>query len=567
MNKRLGVLVGVVLVGAIAGFYLFSAKQAGDEASYSDYLPGDTLATMRLTHVNQISDSFAKSPLGRLLGKESMAAIFTELHAEEEAVLTYNRFHDTLVELTGNPAFRTVFGDDTTLALLKPHVQQLEENAQQELERTMVAFATTAATGALDMFAGLLESEQVSREEVQGYTMTKVQVDGKNEIYGFAGNGIVLLSYNPDTIAACLNVRAQGESLRGAAAFQQAEQYWNSQKGKTVYSKFFVNIGVLQELFEASVNEQGKAVAEMLEGISFLASVTSGQGNDIYSDSTAGFAYEQLHPMIKEAINTQSVTNTTLHLLGEKCLVYNWASSLSPEFMRYSLADSDVAGLEEVLQRELGVSLEELLNTVGPQYGFVINDIVNTGFLPVPKLIFFSQIRNHEAALSILTAIREKINGRGLVAEQQLTVGEHIIYYWPVMPGEATQLGMVLTPTMLYIANGTSVLADIVEHKNGSGLSAQVVEDLGGALEKEVGTAGMGAAVIYPARMAKELQGVAQWIFTTMAATQDVSVSTLGRGILEIMRAYEVIVVTSNLSRENGSWQATIREKEKEERK
>ncbi len=566
MSNKLKIVIVSVVIICIGGVLYLSSGSKEKARLYAQYLPADTLLTISLTNVNRMVDEFESSPLGNLLGRESMAKIITELDLGQEALNSYSEACDTLAGVVHNPAFRSVFGDDTTIALIKPDYKKLEANTQLEIERTMVAFATTAATGALDLLAKLLASDTVTKEVVGGITVTKVQVDAGKEIYGFAEKGILLLSYNPETIVKCVGVRQEGNSLAETVLFQNAQKKWSIDEGSIVYSKTFANIQVVKELLEASDNEQTIEYAGMLTGISYLTSLTNEKENELYFDSDISFTYDQLHPMVKGAVDAQAERNDSLHLIGEKCLAYEWASTLSPEFMHYSMIGSDTKELDELLTREIGVSFEDLFTIVGPQYGFVINDIVNSGFLPVPKLIAFTEIRDFAAAEKLFEALREKINESGLAGEKQLKAGDYTVYYWSVLPGEATEVAMVLTPTMFYAANGKSVLSDIIQNGSNTNLSENAAVKFGVQLQKELTEAKLGAAVIYPARLAREVQGIAEWIFTTVAATQGVSVSTLGRGLLDVMGSYDIVVVTSTLTKDGGRWQTTLREKVKVEK-
>ncbi len=563
MNKRIGIILVVVAVVAAAGFYFLNVSKKEDAGSYAAFLPQDTLATVSLTHLKKISDTFADSPLGHLLTKETMGGILNELQVEAQAIATYNKTYDDMVELMNNPVFLSVFGDDTALAVLSPDLARLKGDPQGELERSMVVFATTAVSGALESFAKLIMSDTVTTEVVDNVTLTKIEVAKDDVIYGSAAKGTVLLSYAPQTIVACLAAEASELTLENTASFLAAKEYWQSIEAETVYSRMFVNSDALRNLLAGAEESEISYVAQYLEGITYFSSLTYQQGEDLRSDSRAGFVPGKLHPALQAALEEQAAVNTSLNLLNENTLIYDWSSSLSAEVMLHSLAAGDkqeFAELDNVVQQELGLSFEQLLQSIGPQYGFVVNQIVNSGFFPVPKVVAFVEVRDREQATTVYNAIREKINQTGFAEEQHVEADGQTISYWSVLPGEATQLAMVLTPTMLYAANGKSVLVDMLSQLvDSTKIGAPAAASLGDELKSQVEAAGLGAVVVYPARLGNELQDVAGWLFSTLAATQGVSASKLGEEIINMLLAYEVVAMTTKLTPEHGDWHSIIK--------
>ncbi|MBM9512314.1 hypothetical protein [Desulfogranum marinum] len=566
MNKRIGIILVVVAVVAAAGFYVLNVSKKEDAGSYAAFLPQDTLATVSLTHLNKISDTFADSPLGHLLAKETMGGILNELQVDGQAVATYDKTYDDMVALMNNPAFLSVFGDDTALAVLSPDLARLKGEPQREIERSMVVFATTAVSGALDSFAKLIMSDTVTTEVIDNLTLTKIEVSDGEIIYGVAAKGTVLLSYAPQTILACLTAAESEVTLENAASFLAAKQYWQSIEAETVYSRMFVNSDALMSLLARAEEDEISSIAKYLEGITYFSSLTYQLGQDLHSDSRAGFEPGKLHPALQAALEQQVEANTSLNLLNENTLIYDWSSSLSAEVMLHSFAAGDEQELDQfetVIQQELGLSFAQLLQAIGPQYGFVVNQIVNSGFFPLPKVVAFVEVRDSTQATAVFNTIREKINQTGFAEEKTVEANGQTVYYWSVLPGEATQLAMVLTPTMLYAANGKSVLVDLLNQGGAlTMIGAPVAASLGDALKNQVEAAGLGTFIVYPARLANELQDVAGWLVSTLAATQGVSASRLGEEIINLMLAYEVVAMTTKLTPEHGDWHCTIKSKQ-----
>jgi len=568
MKKRLSIIVAAILLAAGAGVFGLKYFKSADSVSYAAYLPEDTLATISLTNIKTLQATFSTSPLGRFLAKDTMTAILDELEAGPEAVAQYNNAYDDVAELMNNPAFLAVFGDDTAVGILQPDIEALEKTPEQEVQRSLVIFATTAASSALESFAKLVVSESVTAVQVDGRTLTKITIDEQNTMYGAADNGTVLLSYNPQSLVRCLNVKESEQSLAATGAFQSAEAFWLEGQPGTVFSRGFVHPASLQALMQHTQAAEVQAMAQYLNGITYLASITFAKGDTLYSDSKAGFNKEQLHEMVLAAIENQAAANSSLHLLKETSLIYDWSSALSPEMMLYSLQARDAQQMEQVdqiLQQNLGVSLDELFQAIGPQYGVIVNEIVNAGFFPLPKVIVFTEVRDKQMAQTVFTRIRERLNQSGFAEEQQVDAGGQTISYWSLLPGEATQLAMMMTEDMLYFANGMAALKEIALQENDHDiLSPAASATLGETLKMQVEAGGLGTLILYPSRLATELEGIAQWLFTTLSATQGVSASRLGQEVLTLMKGYEVIGVTSHLTDEYGVWQSTMKKHHQE---
>ena len=236
MSNKLKIIIVFVVISLIGAVLFFSSGKKQQEGVYAQYLPADTLLTMSFNNINKMVDEFDSSSLGQLFSKESMGRILSELDMAHQ-IQSYNQACDDLVEVVQHPAFRTVFGDDTTLAILKPDLQKLIENTPQEIERTVVAFATTAVSGAMDLFAQLLATENVSKEVVGGVALTKIQIDAGKNIYSLADSGLLVLSYNPETLVSIMAAHKGTSRLSDAPDFKEAEKNFATQPDTTVYSK------------------------------------------------------------------------------------------------------------------------------------------------------------------------------------------------------------------------------------------------------------------------------------------------------------------------------------------
>ncbi|PIE72308.1 MAG: hypothetical protein CSA20_08570 [Deltaproteobacteria bacterium] len=562
MNKRFAVIIVMAVIG-FGVWYYFISQESAQETSYACYLPSDTLMTMSAMNVDTMVDEFPESPLGHLLSKETMGAILAELDARQEIIAQYNQNYDSFMETVKNPAFQAVFGDDTSIAVLTPDAERFAKEPERELKRILVAFATTNMAGALESFAKMFLKDQVSSEKVAGYTLTRIRIEEGENIYGYTHEGTVMFSFDPKTIIQCLTLGQLDTDLARTNSFKKAKAYWQGFAQELQYGKNFFNIKALQDLIAGIDQDNTRLAAEYLNGISCAASITYKKGDTVRIDSRIDYVYDRLHPNLQTVIARQPSANATLHLLDGKTLLYDWAGTLIPELIlpqKGGVGAKELAEMEEMVQQKTGISIETLVQTVGPQYGFIINEIVNTGLVPIPKVLFFVETHDREALAKNIDALREQINLSGLAAEQVTEDGEQTIYSWSILPGEATELAMMLTEDMLYICNGKSTLTSILSSETKrDALQKTVADALGNDAEKQLVSSRTGSVVIYPARLAEELQSVTEWLINTLAATKGVAAGRLGQEILALMRSYEVVTITSTMTREHGAGACIIK--------
>ena len=561
MKKIVGIILCLVVVGS-AGAYLMMQKKGAAAGLYARYLPQDTVATLSITHLNTITDTFAATALGRFVAKDTMQAIMKEIRVEQKNRAEYDQMYDTIARIMNNPAFRTVFGDDATIAVLSPDQQVLAQDPVNALRASLVVVAMTPASGALDLFSRLVTSNTVTKETIEGLQMTKIMIDPKQTVYGYADGQAVLLAYGPAAIKTCMAARKSENRLDTAAAFKEAATFWRPYPVEKTYSRFFLNTARLSELMATSKNAEVKQSRELLQGVDSMYSLTFATDRGLESRGRSKYRYDQLHPMVKSAVDSASTANQSLHLLQEQSLAYSWASSLRVKMTMNSLSPQKqgMNQAETAVRETFGVSLDELDRAVGPQYGGVLNDIVNTGLFPVPKMTFFLGIRDRKIAETALNGLRRKITGYGLANEEQEVVAGSTIYSWPVLPGDAAQPAMVLTDSMFYLASGKQPLKDILTGKAATNvMAAPVAEKLGPELSARVGRANFNSLIIYPERMASKTGDTLDWLAGILATTKNISISRLSQEWRQLMQSTELIAITTDLSKDQADWIMTLK--------
>lgn len=560
MKKIVGIILCCAVIGGVGTYLLMQKKGAASQ--YARYLPQDAVASVSLTHLNKITDGFTATALGRFLAKDTVHAILQELRVNQEDIDQYDRVHDSVAEVMTNPAFRTVFGDDSTLALLQPDRQLLGRDPAAALRASLVVVAATPASGALDLFGRLVAGKDLTKETVDGLQLTRIVIDPHQTIYGLTDGQTVLLAYAPAALKACMAARQTEASLEKAAAFQAASAFWQPFPFATTYSRVFLNTSVLADLLKTANLPELKQSGDLLQGMEAAVSITYGTAQGLESRARTRYRYDQLHPLVKSAIDAATKTNSTLHLLRESILAYSWASSLRPELFRQTFASTAQEGqrADAEARRVLGVSIDDLGKAIGPQYGGVLDDIVKTGLFPVPKMTLFLGIRDRRIAETAVNGIRRTIAGYGVASEEQEAVAGSTLYSWSLLPGEVVQPAMVLTDTMFYLATSKQALKEILTAPGPpAALAAPVATKLGPELGDRIGRANFGSFIIYPQRMSRQTGEMIDWVAGILATTKNISISRLNREMVQLLQSTELIAATSDLTREQADWSLTLR--------
>ncbi len=545
----------VLLMGAAGAVWYFSSSSGSLKADYyAAYLPQNTLATVSLHDLKQLSATFPASPLGHFFAKPAMHGVLSELGVPEQGVQEYDDIYDGIAGVMTDPAFQQVFGDDGVVAVLSPDVTRLRKDGGDELKKSLLLFGTSSVAGPLESFARLVMSKDVSRETVNGLEMSRITVDDNEVLYGYAKKGVLLLAYEAANIARAVKQKESGSGLLDSTAFKQAQSFWAESSLARIYSRNFVNSAAVRSLLTATDDKQAEQVAAFLQGISSVNSVVAGDDSTLRFSTRFEHVYDQLHATVKKQLKAASDKNLSLGMVNSNALIYYWVSPLHKEYLQELLSVTNMARYEQIdkmVQQELGVDLATLLSAVGPQLGLVMNDMVDTGLFPLPKIVCFLQIRDSQRAKTLLDTLRKRIKEQGFAAEQTEQVNGHTIYYWSILPGEATQLALVQTKNMFYLANGKASLKPFLQDDyTPDALPDQMSGVVGTDLARQITTSNYTTVVVRPALLATRIRGGINWLVGMLEATQGKKADALRKSLFGLLESVDVFTTTTDIRKE-----------------
>ena len=575
--KKIGLLLLVAFVLGAGSAYFFSrTKTSAMDTAYADYLPPDTLAVVSLRDLSGLTDIFPKTALGHFLSKETMGAILTDMHADKADVEAYARAYNQVFSVLHNPGFRMVFGDDVELAWISLDPGMFSVDPEKAMEQSVVLLATTASGKALETFAETLLHKDVDTVKTGDLELTRLRLDtkhldtkhldNKKYLYAYSQGNRLLLAFSPKVITLCVQANRIGKTLQHEKNFINAGRFGKDSSLQKIYSREFVQLDRIRVALAGMKDKDVQQAVGYLQGMQYIVSVAGKSTTGWKADSMTRYAYDKLDPKVKEVVDAGGKKNISLHLLQSNPLLYSWSASLGASTVVQSLSAADPGEYKKVdhrLRREFGLSLAEIAGAFGPQYGLVLNKIVQAGMFPLPKLIGFVQVRNHKVVETLLERLSSKAAERGMVGATQEQVGPFTLYSWALLPGEATQPAFVLTRDMLYLANGPSGLKKLLAVANErEKLPKQIADKLGPALAGQVQQADNGVFLFWPNRFASQVKGAADWLAGLAAASKGRSVTRLKDELLRLLQSTEKAVLVSNLYPDHGRADMTLQAKE-----
>ncbi len=574
MKKIFFWLCFLSLTGAISYFFLCPILPDTQQSYYADFLPEETVALITLYDMKGLSELFPHTPLGRFLSQPNMHEMMRELGATDEDVKRYNAFYQSVADMMTNPMLTQIFGDDVIIALLSPNLERLKENPEQEVKKNLLAFATSSTAGPISKIARLVMWQDVTNTVVGGLDMTRIILDKEEILYGYDDQGIIVLAYDPEKIVTAVQRKKTEQNLKYSESFLATETFWQEEAQAHAYARSYFNVPLLEEVFTVFA-QQEKETPKNLAGLAGLAGVESVGGMLVEQQ---GELRGRMKGVLQEKQDREASSmqkNIASSLLQEKSLLHYRMADFDKAFFRTFLnpvnRDRQYQELEKTVQKSIGFSLDKFLESVGPRAGVSVHELVNAGMFPLPKTVFAFQVHNKKAAGWALRKLRDALKKQG-IDERQEKVQGHRLYYWSMMPVEATHLAIALTDTMLYIANGESQLRTLLaEQQSPEVLTENMVKELGKKAGTCVANANISAFLFRPKRLADQIAPVADWL-TDMTSGANSGKKTQEE-VLSLMRSVDFIAACSERTATEirgeliiQAWPAAQKEREKDRR-
>ena len=556
MKKTLFLVCCLCIVGVLAYFLFCPALPESEQNYYADFLPDDTVVVLSLYDMEGLSGVFPGTPPGRFLSKPVMHEMMGELGATEEDLERYDALYNAVADVMTSPVFRQVFGDDAVIALCPPDPERLRDNPEQELKKSLLAFGTSSTAGPISRLARMVMRKDVRNAEIAGLDMTRIRLDDNEVLYGYDAQGIIVLAYDPERIVSAVQQKKTGKNLRHSQSFTATEAFWKEEGQGHVYARSYLNVMRMQELVsvfaQQKVQAMAKAATKELAGVKSIGSLIVQTQGELRVRMKGERDPELLPEKVRAKEALLGDENLALSLLQANTLLHYRLAHFDKAFFRNFLASAETeqqySELEKTVQDEIGFSLDKFLEAVGPRAGISVHEIVNAGMFPLPKTVLAIQVQDRKAVGWALKKLRDTLKKQGFANEHQKKIQGHRLYYWTIMPIEATHLAIALTDTMLYIANGETQLRTLLEKKQEPETLTEQVKELGETAGTCVATANSGAFLLRPQQVAIQLAPVANWLTDMMLANGTGSGKKIQEEVLTLMRSFDFVAACSDLA-------------------
>ena len=534
MNRRLTgiILAAAVLALAGTGWWLLRAPGQKEDLSWSRYLPADTGLVLSLHDLAGLSDRFPATPLGRFLAPESMVPILRDLGVAGDRVRAYERGYRQTLAVLRHPGFRMVFGDDAVVALLP--VEAAGDQPLAALRQGLLVEATTASTQALTRLARVVLKGQVESVEQDGVAMTRIQVDSRTRVFAWSEDDRLLLALDPRVIVAAVRRAGAGQgSLVDDPEFRAVAGFWHHQHQDRVYVRGMLRPDRLPRIPAA----ESLRFLDQWQRLVWVGGERD-RGWRLDGEAVAGAGRHQV----------VRADNQTLFLLDSHPLLYGWTASLAGLL---GAVDRGSPARPPSWLAGLGVKPAEILAGFGPQAGVALTRLGQNGFLPLPLLAAALPVRDRAAAAGVVKKIRGAIGPRGYprqsVRRDSETGAE--IFSWLFLPGEATVPSLALGEKLALIASNPRLAARLLARAGRApGLDSRLAESLGKPLAAEIKGADAGLTLFWPSRFARQAGPALAQGLAMFRPANGVSLHSLARELMTLMRAGELVVSASSAS-------------------
>ncbi len=576
MKKILFWFCFLSLMGVVLYFFLRPLPPDSQQSYYADFLPDETVALLAFYDMEGLSERFPHTPLGHFLSPPNMHEMMRELGAVDEELYKYDDFYQSIAGMMTSPLLAQIFGDDAVIALCPPDLELVKENPEQEVKTNLLAFATSSTAGPISKLARLVMWQDVTNTAVGGLDMTRIVLDEEEVLYGYDDQGIILLAYDPEQIVEAVQRKKSRQNLKYSEDFLATEAFWQEEAQAKVYARSYVNPTLLQEFFAAFAQEGKKDISqkslERLAGMEGMGGMLVEKQGE-FRVRVKGKARPHEKQTGKGASTQTALTSS---LLQKDTLLHYRMTDFDKTFFRAFFSPAkgghQYQELEKSVQKSMGFSLDKLLEALGPRAGVSVHKLVNAGLFPLPKTVFAFQVQNKKSAGWALRRLRDSLKRQGFQERYEKVQG-HRLYYWSMMPMEATHLAILLTDSMLYIANGESQLrALLAEQQSPEVLTENMVKELGKTAGTCVANANISAFLFRPKRLADQLAPVADWLTDMMLASGTSSGKKTQEQVFALMRSVDVIAACSERTETEArgeliiqAWPAAQKKRQEEE--
>ncbi|MDL1983580.1 MAG: DUF3352 domain-containing protein [Deltaproteobacteria bacterium] len=425
------VVMLIVVLGLVAIGISYLLKPAHKEVKPAKLLPADTLLMVELVNLEKSIDGFKSGKLGQKLNEIDLTGVMQDLEVPIKAIEEYEKTKSAVLSTLDSMLFKELFGQEAVLAILPLKIDNLTPEGLKKALGSLVLISRPKSSAELVEFVSriLTKNLKFQTEVYAGYEIKSFELDSDITVYYSLADGLLVATLDRQAIITCLDLRKnQQPSLDQNEYYRNLRSKLASSGTKTfVYNnttKMYESILNISRLIikeeEFSDTERSLAAFNGLKAIGFAS---YDDGSDLLQDRTLVMIDKKgLEPVYAKAYFTKPGKNKTLQIVPDNTLFYYWANNLHLKslwdiyFENQYLNDEEKESMKTSLEKETGVSFDEVLQAFGNQFGLILTDINTGGLFPIPKLTFFVEIANQDTTAKLMDSVTQK---SGMVLQKE----------------------------------------------------------------------------------------------------------------------------------------------------
>lgn len=467
MKKLMGVLLAACLLAAGLWYYVRTPLRTVDP---DRALPADALLTLECRDLKERLAKFRSSPLGKKLGEIDFVAAMKKLEAPPRWTESYRNFESRLKASLQSQLFEEIFGRRAVLAWLPDQEALIEFDDSLDLLRQMVLVAQPRSRIELVELAGKILSRDLvfTFEGYKDCEIRRFELRADLPVYYTLAKGLLIAASSRENIIRCID---QLETPDGALVSVPNYQKLRPGKAGRVNTLVYGNIEGFLDILNSRLKEDAEfqKKASLFKGLKHFGLV-SFQDERIQDHLRILFDAQALDPRNVPLYSRAPEIHQPLAWAPENPLLYYSVNTMDLNLkLQRDLADAALR--EAVADRFIKMTQmhpDKLIDSLGHQFGLVIEDLRGGGVLPGARIAVFIELNETGPMNRLLRSAAEQFNTE-LSVQQKNGIDIHTL---PLPLTGDFQPAFAFYRGFCLLASNGNTIADIIEKgENASGLA------------------------------------------------------------------------------------------------
>ncbi len=488
--KKLIIIVLCVAIAAVGAFVFLKQQERG--SAIENILPKGPLAYVQLNDVEKNLRKMSSIPFWKTIGSINYDVLIQKNVIGPQHKMLLDLIRTQFSQVLSHPMTKKLFGQQVALAIypLDKDVDALVKDMKtfdpmiiEELLSGLFLVTRVDPDVQLAEFLSRAFSkygDNVSQGQVEykGETIRTITIANVGVKFSFVRLKDVLV-FGIGEKATRMSIDAYKGSKPSLAEDPQLAEALLTARDPSSMVGFFDFAVLLKTLRDQSENLSGLAGEgsesdkvqerwnDVLSKMSGLKTFAFSSGLEPIMRFNARFLTEpaKLDPEYASLYTCPSQTNKTIKFVPEAVLGYQWSNCFDLNYywkeLKKEMEQTDEAQARvNDLQAKIGLSIEDdILPVFGDEIGGYLSDIQVGGFFPIPKFVFFIEIKNKGKAEQLLS----KLKDQPMAMLQQEDYNGVEMKYLALPFGEDIQPGYCFLGDYLMISSSRQLLKSSVD--------------------------------------------------------------------------------------------------------